>query len=448
LPTVLHLNKEDIDTPEKRAGYTISLVGCGQKAISYALAFAETGFKVKCVDEDQSVTRRLSRGYLRLRDSETEKRLKQFARTEQISATSDLKAAASASDIIVLTIDVKVDDKKCADYSEILNVCKQLGASLRKDGLVIYAGAGGFGLTETVIKENLENTSGLRAGDDFGLAYSRTVATEKGRLMLKEIQVAANDKASLDSAALIFEVIAEKGVTRTSGIKIAELASLVAAVRRDSTVALANELAIFCEAAGVDYFEMVKLLNNSRENGFSPTISEETSRNEAYIMLENGDNLNVKLRLLATARQVNEIAVRHAINLTQDALHSIGKPLRRARMAVLGSSLEPGTASLVFVETLETRGSKVARYDPFSPEKGLTKEGDSVKRTLNEAAEGADCVVVLSEDEQFKRLNLKKLHTIMKSPAAFVDLTNQFDPKNIEQAGFIYRGLGKGVWKK
>ena len=62
MPTVLHLKPEEIDTNEKRGKYTVSVIGCGQKGVLYAIAFAEAGFKVICTDADQSVVKHLSKG--------------------------------------------------------------------------------------------------------------------------------------------------------------------------------------------------------------------------------------------------------------------------------------------------------------------------------------------------------------------------------------------------
>ena len=452
LPQVLHLTEQDIDTAEQRAHYTVGLIGCRQKAIFAALAFSEAGFKVKCTDADQSVTRRLSKGIVRLENREAELKLKSFVRAEQITASSDLKAVVAASDIIVLTIDTKIDEKKAADYSESKNICKQIGAALSKGGIFIYMGVGGFGFTEDVVRENLENTSGLKAGEDFGLAYCRlddAIGHQETQANPVEIVVAADDKYSLSAAALILETLAKQGVKRTLGTRTAELATLFDAVKRDSDIAMTNELAIFCETAGIDYSDVLKLMRNySSKDTVLPTISEEANRNEAYMLLENAENLNAKLRLPALARQVNEDIIRHAVNLTQDAMRSGGKPLRRARVALLGASLEPETAHAAFFAMLEAKGAKVTRYSSYGTEDAQSEEGCPIKKTLNEAVEGTDCVVVLSETEQLKRLNLKKLHALMKLPAAFVDLTGQFEPAKVEEAGFTYRGFGRGVWKK
>jgi nucleotide sugar dehydrogenase len=450
VPPVLNLTKDNIETAEQRAHYTVGLIGCSQRAVFAALAFADAGFKVKCADSDQSVTRRLSKANVKLGNREAESKLKTFVRAEQITASSDLKATVATSDVLVVNVNTKVNDKKGTDRSEAENICKQVGAALPKSSLVIYAGIGGFGFTDEVVKENLENTSGLKAGVDFGLAYSLDIAMGQAmHARSMEMTVAADDKFSLDSAALIIETIAKQSIKKTLGIKNAELSALFDAVRRDSKVALANELATFCEAAGVDYTEVQKLTGNNRpEDSALPTISEELNRNEAYMLLENAENLNTKLKLPALARQVNEDMIRHATNLTQDAMRSCGKTLRRAKVALLGASLDPGTARAAFVAMLDAKGAKVTLYDPYGSDSEQTEGDHAVKKTLNEAAEGTDCVVVLSEQELLKRLNLKKLRAIMKSPAAFVDLTSQFEPAKVEEAGFTYRGLGRGVWKK
>ena len=232
------------------------------------------------------------------------------------------------------------------------------------------------------------------------------------------------------------------------GIRTAELATIFNAVKRDSNTALANEFATFCETAKVDYSEVLQLMENNAQVSSLPTISGETSRTEAYMLLENAENLNTKLKLPAIARQVNEDMIKHAVNLTQDAMRSGGKTLRRARIALLLAPSELNPSHSEFIMMLEAKGAKVINYSPNGADAGQTEETSSFKKTLNEAAEGTDCVVVISEQEQFKRLNLKKLRALMKSPAAFVDLTDQFDPAKVEEAGFTYRGLGRGVWKK
>ncbi len=451
MPDALHLKTEEVDTPEKRGKYTLSVVGCGQQGILIAMAFAGAGFKVICTDADQSVVKRLSKGNVRLADRDLELKLKGFFRAGQLMASSDLKNTVNQSDIIIIKVNPKIDAKKNPAYSEVESICKQIGESLHKGTLVFYGGIAGFGLTDGTVKETLENTSGLKVGEDFGLAYSPVqYSAEHGSGLIgdHELRVAASDKVSLNAATTVYETVAKKGVKKIPETKAAELASLFQAAKRDALVALINELAIFCESASMDYAELVKLLDNDAfENSHGPTIAEEENRSEAYLLLESAENLNAKLRMPALARQVNEDMVKYAVNLTQEALRSCEKPLRRARVALLGI-VEPTTGAAEFVEMLETKGSRVTRYDPQGVESEQAEGKQTLRRTLNEAVEGTDCIVVLTGQDQFKRLNFKKLRAIMRSPAALVDLVGVVEPSKAEAEGFTYRGLGRGVWKK
>jgi UDP-N-acetyl-D-mannosaminuronic acid dehydrogenase len=116
-------------------------------------------------------------------------------------------------------------------------------------------------------------------------------------------------------------------------------------------------------------------------------------------------------------------------------------------VAVLGTA-KPKTATDVFVKMLVAKGAKANFYDPWLSKNETLDTTRMLKRTLNEAAEGTDCIVILTWHDQFKRLDLKKLRAVMKMPAAVVDLTGMIEPEKVEKEGFVYRGLGRGVEKK
>ena len=105
--------------------------------------------------------------------------------------------------------------------------------------------------------------------------------------------------------------------------------------------------------------------------------------------------------------------LKHAVNLTQDALRCGEKTLRRAKIGVLGIN-NSGTASRAFIELLESKGAKITYYDPQGYANTLEESGRVFKKTINETAEGTDCIVIMSEQEQLKKLNLKKLRAIMQ----------------------------------
>jgi UDPglucose 6-dehydrogenase len=95
---------------------------------------------------------------------------------------------------------------------------------------------------------------------------------------------------------------------------------------------------------------------------------------------------------------------------------------------------------------LEQKGAKVTFYDPTARKDTL--ESENVKTNLNEAVEGADCIVIVTAKEQFNHLNIKKLKALVKSPAVVVDLVGKFERSQVATEGFIYCGLGRGTDQK
>jgi len=445
MPSVLKLQMQDIDSQEKRARYTVGIIGCGQNGVLYADAFAEAGYKVICNDDNPSLLKRLIKAKNCCVDPEIEARLKKRINNGNLIVSSVRESTVSQSDIVILAINVKLDAKNKADISELKAAYKQVGMSLKQGSLLIYGGINSFGATETLLKETLENTSGLKVNRDFLLAYnplqfSKTYSVKS--LKNAELIIAATDTQSLNVATDVFKTLTPK-VKQASQIKLAELAVLFKIAQHDACTALANELAVFCEKAGIDYFKVQKLISDDENSSFHPTVDEEENRKGTYLLIENVENFNVKLRLPVLSRQINEEVVKYAINLTQETLRVCDKSLRRARVAIIGANKD--TATMRYVNAAIAKGAKVTLYDPTLT-KNENSEGQSfLKKNLNDTVEGADCLVILTTQEHFEQLNLKKIKTLMKNPAVFVDLIGIMKPEKVQTEGFIYRGIGRGM---
>jgi nucleotide sugar dehydrogenase len=308
-------------------------------------------------------------------------------------------------------------------------------------------GISGFDSTEVLLRETLENTSGLKVGKDFLLAYNPLHFSRMGpvqSLSNMELIVASADLHSLDTATMVLRTLTPK-VKQTSQVKLAELAVLFKVAKQDTCTALANELAVFCENVGVDYFKVQKLIGNN-DSSFCPTVEEEETRKGTCLLIESAENLNVKFRLPLLSRQINEEMVKYAVTLTQEALRSCDKSLRRARVAVFGISNQ-NAATANYIKLANAKGAKVTLYDPLFAKNETLEESSILKRSLNEAVEDADCLVILTRQEQIKQLNLKRIKTVMKSPAVLVDLVGIAEPEKVQTEGFIYRGIGRGMDK-
>jgi UDP-N-acetyl-D-mannosaminuronic acid dehydrogenase len=455
---MMRATTEDVDTLEKRMKRAVSIIGCGQTGIMQAILFADAGFRVTCVDGDQTTVNQIAKGKVPFLEPETSAKLKNQAKTGRLTATSEIGEAVSHSDIVTITTPVRISSKKKAEYLELEKTCKKIGSNLHGGALVLVTSLTGIGITEGLIKETLENTSGLKAGTDFGLAYSpiRTMhnITWKEATYHKRI-VAATDKGSLNAASTILETVSRTGVRRTTNVKVAETAALLEVLWRDVEIAFANETALLCEKAGVDSVE-TQIIAEANTDSIPPAckLADDSLSDEPYLLLEDAENLNVKPRLAMAARETNEETVKHVANLAKDALISCGKTLKRARITLLGVSQTPNAHSPFkrtarkIVENLEARGAKITVYDPYLSENETADTPHRFKKTLNEAIERADCIIIFTAHDQFKHINLRKMKLTVKMPAAIIDLEGVAEPGKIEKEGFTYRGIGRGVWKK
>jgi nucleotide sugar dehydrogenase len=455
---MLLLKPEEIETVEKRGKYTVSVIGCEKSGVFHAYLFAEAGYKVTCVDPDQTIVNHVARGKIPFLEAERETRLRDHVKTGQVTATSDLKTAVSRSDIIIVTTPIRIDDKRKPDYSVIESACKKVGQSLRRGSIVIITEVTGMNITHSLVKELLENTSGLKVGTDFGLAYS-PLSFSHGQtlegLVKRERIVAAADKNSLNGASTLLETVTGNLVRRTESLKTAEAAILLCEIQQNVNSALLNEFALFCEKSGIDHSDAVKLVDPTGSSMTSMAkFPDGNGQKASRLLLEEAENLNAKLRIPAIAMQVNEEIVGHVVNLVKEALRSCGKTPRRARVAILGVSQTPNVRDFPkesineLVKMLESKGAKVSLYDPYFSGDELPDMQKSFKKNLTEALEGADCIVILTGHDQFERMNLKKLKALMKMPAAIVDVERILEPDKIEKEGFAYRGLGRGGLEK
>jgi nucleotide sugar dehydrogenase len=456
--SILDMKPEDIDSAEKRGSYTVCVVSCGRIGLLQACLFAEAGFKVVCADTNQALVNSLARGKAPFLKHQIEPILRKCVKSGFFKATNDIKMAVSQSNVAVIATQTKVDENGKVNYSDIESTCKLIGSGLHKDILVVVISIVGHGITEELIKEVLERVSGLKVGADFYLAYSPVQVLEDETLdkMVSHPRIVAGvGKSSLDAASTILETITKKGVAKAGDVRTAEATTLFRAMERVTKLGLANEVAMLCEKAGIDYLKVQKLAGASNGNQFvSPTLDGGENSAELQMMFEEAESLNTKLRIATIAKEVNEESLRHAINLIHGALKASGRPLRSAKIAFLGISKTSNATDMgkdsvkALAKMLEKKAVKLRFYDPYASDNEQIEFEYPLKKSLTEAVEGANCIAILVNHEQFARLNLKKLKAMVKMPAAIVDFVGVLEPEKLEMEGFIYRGLGRGVWKK
>ena len=455
---MMKLAAEDIDTPEKREKYTVSVIGCGHAGLPTLCLFAEAGFKVIGVDPSQHIINLVKRAKSPFTEPRVGALIKKYLKDRRLTVTADARNTVSASDIIIFMVPTPVDRRKRPDYSYVEKTCREVGMVLRSGSLIIFQSTVGPGVTETLVKETLENASGLKAGIDFGLAYC-PVRYASGQTLEDTATytrvVGAINQQSLKVACLVLGTITRGEIVKVRNIRTAEAVKLFEKVYLDVNFALANEFACFCEKTGIDFFEARDAANTQPQCYLQvPGIAGEHVSHDPYLLAEEAEEINVKLRTLILARKINEGMLVHTLHLARDALRSCGKTVRRAKISVLGVSSRPNvkeprdSLTKKLVSMLRKRGAPVQVYDPFFSQKELLRMGYPAKTTLTKTIEGADCIIIAVGHDQFRLLNLGRIKVFVRNPAAIVDMGRVVDPDKAEKEGFVYRGVGRGVWTK
>ena len=456
MSTLMSIQEVDVDAPQKRQRFTIGVIGSGSTLLECVCVFAEAGFKVVVVDVDHHLMNLLEKNIVSSTNF-ARNMLVKYLKNEQLIVISNVKEAASKSDVIVFLVQPLIGQKKKPDYSKIERTCKEVGMGLRSGCLVIVASTIGPGITESLIKETLENASGLKAGVNFGLAYSplyvgAEIFTENPATY--KMVVSAINRQSLKIACLILGTIT-KELLVVRDMKTAEAIRLFRDVHQDLNVALANEFARYCEKAGIDFIEVQRRASEQLHYYLpTPKIATEDKMKALYLLLEEAEEANTRLPLLMLTRKTNEEMLRHTLHLVRDALRACEKPMRRAKVSILGVSSQSnvkefrGSVTKKLVRMMNKKEMLVRVYDPLFSFKELTGMGYPAERTLRKTIAGTDCLLVTVGHDQFERLRLRKVKFLAKKSAAIVDMAHIINPAEAEREGFVYRGVGRGVWTR
>lgn len=450
----MDLIDRDLTERKRRKEFFITVVGMGRMGLSLACLYADAGFKVACLDVDSYIVEKINKGITPFDELKLDILLTRNLKKGNVNATINVKEVIPKSDIIIITISTSIDKRKRSDYSSLEVACRNIGLNLKQGTLIIIENTVGPYVTETLVKEVFETSSGLKAGIDFGLAYS-PIRASVGKIIndVKNYSkiVAAIDKKSLTAAKAVLKTVTKGELIEVNNFKTGEAIKIFENVYRDVNIALANELAKFCEKAGIDYLRAQKVANTQPQcHLLNPGIVSGNTTKIPYLLLNEAENIGAKLKLTYLARRINDETLKHAYYLIKTALHSCEKSVRRSRVAIMGISYHANinkaneSSILELVKLLRRRGAKVVVFDPYLNYSELKDLGYPAEKTMEKTIESSDCVLITVGHDKFKHLNLRKMNVLMKKPSALIDLANIVNPSKAQKEGFIYRGLGKG----
>ena len=432
--------------------YKRQVYGLGHIGSPILAAWLTAGARGIGVDVDEEKVRRLYAGDSPVEEPCLSDIFKRAHKEGRLSATADGVKASQESDVKIIAVPTILRDRT-PDLSAVESAARSIASGLKRGDLVILESSVPPGTTRNFLRPILEE-SGLRAGKDFGLAYSPERISE-GRALRDIIEsypkvIGGFDPRSAEVAASLYSVIAKKGVVMVSSDLVAEFEKLAEGVYRDVNIALANELANLCRELGIDYDE-VRLAANSQP--YSHLHKPGTGVGGLCIpiyprfLLWSARSLGLELALTSTARSLNEGMPRRIAELVREGVRRLG--LIDPRITILGLAFRGDvpdprlSPTYDLVEILMEMGfPRLVIHDPFiKRDERIESLGASLTTDLVEALSGAD-IVVISTDHSLYKMTSDELFDLAPTALLVVDGRHMISLGSVPD-GRLYVGVGR-----
>ncbi|MBI2547505.1 MAG: nucleotide sugar dehydrogenase [Candidatus Aenigmarchaeota archaeon] len=398
---------------------TITIVGLGYVGLPLALALSSKGFKVYGYDISESRITAINNGnYGNVDTSFT---------GQKITATTDPKECIPVSDFVIVCVPTPLNDKKEPNMSFVIDAIGKVSENLKDGATVILESTTYPGTTEELIKPMLD-----KSNKKFYLGYSpeRISPGEKDHPLEKITKIISgiNDE-SLRKVEYLYSHIIEK-LIRVKSPKTAEAAKLLENVFRAVNISLVNELAIIFEKIGINIYEVIDAAK-TKPMGFmpfypGPGVGGDCIPVSPMYLAWKAKQVGMESSFISLVNETNAKIADHVISKIKNNMKDGSKIL------VLGVSYKKGVGDIRNTpaeQIIKKIDSKVDFYDPYID----TFLG--IKRVDNPIIGNYDCIVILTDHDEFKNINFSDFKGVV------IDTRNFFK----ERYPVNYIGLGKGT---
>ncbi len=379
----------------------IGIVGAGYVGVPLAQVFADAGRSVVLVDVQGRRVEQLNRGESYIEDVPSEV-LKHHVDEGRLAATTDYDALHEV-DAILIALPTPLSEQREPDLSILLGAATEIAPRLRKGQLVVLESTTYPGTTREQVKPLLEQ-SGLRAGEDFHLAFSPE-RVDPGRedwttQNTPKVVGGLTDECTRRAIELYESAVDE--VVAVSSPEAAELTKLLENIFRSVNIALVNELAQLCDRMGLDVWEIVDAAS-TKPFGFmrfepGPGLGGHCLPVDPFYLSWKARQYDFYTEFIELAGKVNANMPYFCRSLISQALnHGAQRSLSGSKVLVLGVSYKADVSdsrespALKLIELLRNAGAEVAYHDPHVPE--LREQGLS-SQPLEPGA--YDCVAIVT----------------------------------------------------
>ncbi len=433
----------------------ITMIGTGYVGLVTGTCFAEFGHHVTCVDKVSEKIEKLKGGTIPIYEPGLDVLVAKNVKEGRLTFTEDMESAVASAEAVFIAVGTPSSRRGdgYADLTYIYDATRELAHYLKDYTVIIDKSTVPVGTARQVARiineENPAAEFDVASNPEFlreGAAISDFMRPDRVVIGVE------SEKAEAVLHEIYQPLYLQETPIVTTDIETAELTKYAANAFLATKISFINEMALLCDALGADVVSLAKGIGMDGRigskflhpgPGYGGSCFPKDTLALLRIAQENGQNL----RIVEAAIEANSAQKANMVKKIRDML---GGSEAGKTIAVLGLTFKPETddmrdsPSLTIVPALIEKGARIRAHDPQGIEeaKQLMPDGIVYAENAYDACEGADAVILMTEWNQYRALDLTRLGDCMNQKV-FIDLRNVYKPQALRDLGFNYVGVGR-----
>lgn len=430
----------------------ISIIGTGYVGLVQGACLADTGNAVICMDIDEKKISALKKGQIPIYEPGLGEMVERNVAAGRLEFTTNLKTAVERSSIIFLCLPTPPQEDGAADLSRVLSVAESIARFVNGEKIVVSKSTVPVGTCEklrAIFRKHARHSVEVVSNPEF----LKEGAALQDSLKPDRIVVGTRSKRVVEIMTELYEPFVRTGnPILFMDERSAELTKYAANAFLATKISFMNELALLCEKVGAD-------INAIRKGiGTDPRIGPQflfagvgyggsCFPKDVKALIKTAHEFDFELKIVQAVDEVN--ARQKKVLFKKLSAYYKGQ-LKGKTIAVWGLAFKPQTddmreaPSIDLIRSLVAEGAKVRAHDPVANEKAKEIFGKTIEycSSAYEALQGAEALVLVTEWNEFRKPDFKKMKSLMKVPVIF-DGRNIYDPHILKEFGFEYFGIGR-----
>jgi UDPglucose 6-dehydrogenase len=435
--------------------YNITVVGAGYVGLVTGACFADFGNTVTCVDSDPGKIERLKANQIPFYEPGLPEMVDRNVKEDRLRFTGDLVTALKGVHVVFIAVGTPPREDGSADTSAIYAVARTIARNLDGYLLVVQKSTAPVG-TARRLKSFMKKFAPRRAQFDVASnpEFLREGSAIETFMRPDRVVIGAESARAEEILRRIHDplFLIETPMVVT-GLETAELIKYAANCFLATKISFINEVANVCEALGADVQMVAKGIGMDRRIGSKflhagPGYGGSCFPKDTLAMAAFARAAGTRVGIVEATIEANENQMKRMV---EKIVKAIGAP-RGKRVGVLGLTFKPNTDDLraapafKIIAGLKRRGVKIQAFDPVASRAAARvpeMRGVEVKGDAYETARGVDALAIVTEWNEFRNLDLRKLRRLMRRPN-LCDLRNLYDRAEVEKAGLVHVAVGRG----